>query len=145
VPWRRVGKCRYTSNILDISIGWREVVSFRPLPHYPRGKNLWYPLDRRLRGPQRRSGCYGQEKNLALTGTQNSDPSAFQPVASRYTDCVIPAMLKVVQRTNGTWGTQPLCLQRYHCTTNISCHRGRPQHHLSHRRGASSNVVPKTN
>jgi hypothetical protein len=56
-----------------------------------RGKNPRYPLGRRLGGPQNRSGRRGEEKNLALTGTRNFDPSAVQPLASRYTDCVIPA------------------------------------------------------
>jgi hypothetical protein len=29
----------------------------------PLGKELWYPLDRRLGGPQSRSGPGGKEKN----------------------------------------------------------------------------------
>jgi hypothetical protein len=36
------------------------VVSFLPRPLYPQGKSPWYPLDRRLGGPQscsRRGGC----------------------------------------------------------------------------------------
>jgi len=32
------------------------VVSFTPRPLYLRGKSSWYPLDRRLDGPQNRSG-----------------------------------------------------------------------------------------
>jgi hypothetical protein len=32
-------------------------------PLYPQGKSLWYPLDRRLDGPQSRSGRGGEEKN----------------------------------------------------------------------------------
>jgi hypothetical protein len=39
------------------------VVSFTPRLLYPQGKSLWYPLDRRLGGPQSRSGCGGEEKN----------------------------------------------------------------------------------
>jgi hypothetical protein len=39
------------------------VVSFTPQPLYPQGKNPWYPLDRRLGGPQSRSGCGGEEKD----------------------------------------------------------------------------------
>jgi hypothetical protein len=39
-------------------------------------------LDRRLGGPQGRSGPSREE---------NSDPSVDQPVASRYTDCAILA------------------------------------------------------
>jgi hypothetical protein len=32
------------------------VVSFTPRPLYPQGKSPQYPLDRRLGGPQNRSG-----------------------------------------------------------------------------------------
>jgi hypothetical protein len=42
--------------------------------------------DRRLGGPQSRSGRHGEEKILDPTGTRNSDPSIVQPVASRSTD-----------------------------------------------------------
>jgi hypothetical protein len=38
------------------------VVSFTPRPLYPKGKSPWYPLDRRLGGPQSRSGRCGEEK-----------------------------------------------------------------------------------
>jgi len=30
---------------------------------YPKGKIPWYPLDRRMGGPQNHSGCSGEEKN----------------------------------------------------------------------------------
>jgi len=30
---------------------------------YLQGKSLWYPLDRRLGGPQSHSGCGSEEKN----------------------------------------------------------------------------------
>jgi hypothetical protein len=36
-------------------------LTLRPL--YPQGKSPWYPLDRRLGGPQSRSGRGGEEKN----------------------------------------------------------------------------------
>jgi hypothetical protein len=39
------------------------VVSFTPRPFYFQGKSRWYQLDRRLGGPQSRSGCGGEEKN----------------------------------------------------------------------------------
>jgi hypothetical protein len=47
-------------------------------------------VDSRLNGAQNLSGRGGKEKNLALTGTVNSDPLAVQPVASRYIDNAIP-------------------------------------------------------
>jgi len=38
------------------------VVSFTPRPLYPQGNSPWYPLDRRLGGPQRSSGRGGLDK-----------------------------------------------------------------------------------
>jgi len=35
----------------------------RPGRFIPKGKSLWYALDRRLGGPQSRSGRGGEEKN----------------------------------------------------------------------------------
>jgi hypothetical protein len=39
----------------------------------------WYPLDRRLSGPQSRSGRRGDEKILDLTGTRTPTPQASSP------------------------------------------------------------------
>jgi hypothetical protein len=36
------------------------------LPIYPQGKSPWYPLCRRLGGPQSRCGLGGEEKNSQL-------------------------------------------------------------------------------
>jgi hypothetical protein len=45
------------------------VVSFTLQPIYFQGKSPWYPLVRRLGGPQSRSGRSGEEKNIfAPTG-----------------------------------------------------------------------------
>jgi hypothetical protein len=41
----------------------KEVVSFTPQPLYPQGMSLWYPLDRRIGGPQSQPGRGGEEKN----------------------------------------------------------------------------------
>jgi hypothetical protein len=49
--------------IPDLGIRWRWVVSFTPRPLYPQRKSPWYPLDRRLGGPQSRSGRGGEKKN----------------------------------------------------------------------------------
>jgi hypothetical protein len=55
------------------------MVSFMPWPLYPQGKGPWYPLDRRLGGPQSQSGCSGEEKNSQpLPGLE---PSVIQPIA----------------------------------------------------------------
>jgi hypothetical protein len=71
MAWRHMGKWRYSSTVLDITtIRCRCVVSFTPLPLYLRGKSSLYPLDRRLDGPQSRSGRYGEGKDLALPGIE---------------------------------------------------------------------------
>jgi hypothetical protein len=58
----------------------------------PQGKISWYPLDRRLGGPQSRSGCSGEEKISQLQPElepQNPDrpvcSSAFKETAFRVT------------------------------------------------------------
>jgi hypothetical protein len=56
---------------LDLGPTWRWMVSFTPRPLYPREKNSRYPLDRRLGGPQNRSGRHGEVKILAFTGTRS--------------------------------------------------------------------------
>jgi len=47
--------------ILELGIRWRWVGGFNPLPLYHQVRNPWYPLDRRLVGPQSRSGYGGEE------------------------------------------------------------------------------------
>jgi hypothetical protein len=65
--------------ILYLGTRWRWVVSFTPRPLYPKGKSLSYPLDRRLGGPQSRSGRGGEEKNSQpLPGLE---PPIIQPIA----------------------------------------------------------------
>jgi hypothetical protein len=61
-------------HFLDLCTSWRWVVSFTPLPLYPRGESPRYPLDRRLRGLQSRSGRRGEEKVLDPTGTRTPIP-----------------------------------------------------------------------
>jgi hypothetical protein len=60
------------------------VVSFTHRLLYPWGKSPRYQLDRRLGGPQSRSGRRGE--NSRPYRDSNSDPSVVQPIASRYTD-----------------------------------------------------------
>jgi hypothetical protein len=50
-------------HILDLGTKCRWVVSFTPRSLYLQCKSPCYPLLRRLGGPQRRSGCSGEEKN----------------------------------------------------------------------------------
>ena len=66
------------------------MVSFRPRLLYPRD-----PLDRRLGGP--RAGLDDVEKKLLTLPRLELDPSAVQPVASRYTDYPIPAPIKTLR------------------------------------------------
>jgi hypothetical protein len=55
---------------LHLGSSWRWVVSFTPQPLYPRGKSTRYPLDRRLGGPQNRSGYVKKRKFLTLPGLE---------------------------------------------------------------------------
>jgi hypothetical protein len=50
----------------------------RPCRFTPQGKNPWYPLDRRLDGPQSRSGQCGEEKILDPTGTRTPNTVYFK-------------------------------------------------------------------
>jgi hypothetical protein len=58
------------------------VVSFTHRPLYPHRKSPWYPLDRKLDGPQSRSGRGGEEKNSKLL--PGLEPPTIQSVAQRY-------------------------------------------------------------
>jgi hypothetical protein len=53
---------------------------------YPQGKGPWYPLDRRLGGPQSRSGRGGEEKILSHCRESNPRTPIVQSVAQRYTN-----------------------------------------------------------
>jgi hypothetical protein len=70
MPWRHMGEWRYSSTILDL--GTRRTGCFTPGENAPR-----YPLDRRLGGPQSRSGRCGEQKYLVPAG--NRSPTV-QPV-----------------------------------------------------------------
>jgi hypothetical protein len=77
--WRSVG---IAPRILDFNTRLRWVVSFTPRPLYSQGKNTWYPLDRRLGGPQSRSGLGGEEINSKPWS--GLETPIIQPVAQRY-------------------------------------------------------------
>jgi hypothetical protein len=72
--------------ILDLGTRWKREVSFTSRPLYPQGKSLWYPLDRRLRGTQNRSGRGGEEKNSQPPPEPDPRTPIVHPVAQRYTD-----------------------------------------------------------
>jgi hypothetical protein len=78
--WRSGG---IAPHILDLGTRWGWVVSFKPQLLYPQGKSPWYPLDRRLGGPQSHSGHDGEQKNsqpLLGIGHQNPNYPAHSPV-----------------------------------------------------------------
>jgi hypothetical protein len=52
-----------------------------PVSLYPQGKSPQYPLDRRLSGPQSRSGRGGEEKNSQSRQKSNPRTPIVQPVA----------------------------------------------------------------
>jgi hypothetical protein len=71
---------------LDLDTGRRWVVSFGPRPLYTWEKSCRYPLDRRLDGPQDRSGWRGEEKILDHTGIWTPTSRSSSPLASYYTE-----------------------------------------------------------
>jgi hypothetical protein len=69
--------------ILDLITGWRWVVSFTPRPLYLQWKSPWYPLDKRLGGPQSQSERGGEERNFQPL--LEFEPPIIQPVTQRCT------------------------------------------------------------
>jgi hypothetical protein len=64
----------YSSTILDFGTRWTWVVIFTLKPLYSRGKRPCYPLDRKLGGPQSRSGRCGIKKR-SLVPAENRTPA----------------------------------------------------------------------
>jgi hypothetical protein len=81
-PRSLIGEWRYSSTLLDVA-HYMEVSG----QLYPWRKSPRYPLDRRLGGPQRRSGHYKEEKSLAPVGNQTL---LALPIAHRYAYWAIP-------------------------------------------------------
>jgi hypothetical protein len=52
-------------------------------PLYPQGKSHWYPLGRRLGGPQSRSGRGGEEKNSQPPPPEIEPRSSDRPICSQ--------------------------------------------------------------
>jgi hypothetical protein len=78
----------------------------------PRGKRPWYPLDRRLGGPQSSSGRGGEEKNSQPSREPNPSTPIIQPVAQRYTDWAIMALIveMIIKVLETPCGSQYLAL-----------------------------------
>jgi len=79
---------------LTSALDKRRVNTFTPRPLYPGGRNPWYPLDRRLGGPQSRSGRGEAEKNFPSPcrgekkhGRPAQSPDAIPTELSRLPPC----------------------------------------------------------
>jgi hypothetical protein len=99
-------------SILDIGTRWRWMVSFMSRSLYPQGKSLWYPLDRRLGGPQSRSRrgghCWNQWQYK-----ENEDHVAHRATGKNYR-----YMRKV--KCSYVWRDVPRCLM-YSGRQMINC------------------------
>jgi hypothetical protein len=104
------------------------VVSFTPLPLYPWGKSSWYPLDRRLGGPQSRSGRPGEVKILDHTGTRTLTPwSCSSYTDSRRHQNLLKSSILSLAKKNlwltrgksfcGRWSQGPRGIKRGLCST----------------------------
>jgi hypothetical protein len=89
----------------------------------PQGKSPWYPLDRKMDGPQSRSGRGGEEKNsqpLPGIEPQNPDRPARSPALYRLSYHG-SFMLKVAKKSN--WiNTNEITSEEYHsnmCTDSV--------------------------
>jgi hypothetical protein len=86
--------------ILDLGTRWRWVVSFTTQPLCPQGKRPWYPLDRRLGGPQSRSGRGGEEKIPQCLPALELRTPIIQPVTCCFTDWATRALKIKAVRLN---------------------------------------------
>jgi hypothetical protein len=87
---RTYGEWKYSSTIL-LGTRLRWVVSFTPLPFYPRCKNPRYPLCRRLGGLQGRSGRYRKER--ILIPMPGIEPRFLGSPSRHYTGWAIAALV----------------------------------------------------
>jgi hypothetical protein len=87
--WRNGG---IAPHIIELGTRWRWVVSFTFRRLYPQGKSSLYSLDRRLFGPQSRSGRGGGKKNSQLL--PGPEPPIILSAAHRYTTEISRLLLK---------------------------------------------------
>jgi hypothetical protein len=87
------GECMHTSCLFTtLALVGVSGQRHAPAALYPRRKDPRYPLDRRLDGPQSRSGHRDQRKNsLCLRRGSNFDLPVVQSVDRHYTDRATPA------------------------------------------------------
>jgi hypothetical protein len=78
MPWRHMGEWGYSSTFLHLGTSWRWVVSFTPLPFYPRG---WTPSTHQIRGwvgPRVGLDAVEKRKILSLPGLESGPFPAIQ-------------------------------------------------------------------
>jgi hypothetical protein len=66
---------------------WRWVVSFTPRSLHPQKKEPPVHIGQEVGWAPESVWTTWKERNFAPTGIRDSDPSAVQPLASRYTNC----------------------------------------------------------
>jgi hypothetical protein len=78
-PWRHIARVEVQFHyVLTFTLDRSEWSTSHP-SHFTHGKEPWYPLNRRLGGPQNWSGHFGKKKNLLpLPGFE---PQIIQPTA----------------------------------------------------------------
>jgi hypothetical protein len=87
------------------------VISFTPQPLYPQGKSPWYPLYRRLDGPQSRSGGCGEEKTFQTP--PGLEPPIIQPAAQRYTTELSRLLIKKEGKKDKNNGRKSMRERKY--------------------------------
>jgi hypothetical protein len=78
-PRRRKRNWWIDASFIEVGASWRWVVSFTSRSLYPGEKSPLYPLDRRLGGPQNRSGWRGEGNILDPIGTRIPAPLSSSP------------------------------------------------------------------
>jgi hypothetical protein len=79
MSWRHMTEWRQSSAILNPGTSRMWVVSFTPLPLYPRRKSPRYPLDRRLGGPQNQCENCGEENKFSPAEIPKASGPARSP------------------------------------------------------------------
>jgi hypothetical protein len=93
-----------TPLILKLVTVLRLKISFTPRPLYPRGNSPRHLFDRRLDGPQSRSGRGGEKKCHHFT-FQELEPRSSSPRRSLYSGWTLPTPPK--------WGTEGVLVSRF--------------------------------
>jgi hypothetical protein len=85
-------------------------VNLTPRPLYRRKKYSFFPLDKKLHGPQFRCGRYGA-RNYILLSTGNHTPAAYR-VAHRITHSALPQIfypMNIIQNDSVIYYLRTLC------------------------------------